>query len=80
MTREATERCLAKPTAQAIRAAAIRVALDRAGEDVDPAEAYGCVDWFQYEAAPSSQKGDTARLPPSAPGQDAGRNGPSSAH
>jgi hypothetical protein len=49
MTREATERCLAKPTAHALRAAAIRLAQERAGQEVDPRAAYGCVDWFRYD-------------------------------
>jgi hypothetical protein len=80
MTREATERCLAKRSAHAMRAAAIRLALDRAGQDADPAEACGCVDWFRYEASSSPQKEDTASLPAAAPGRDARRDGPSSAH
>jgi len=80
MTREATERCLAKRSAHAMRAAAIRLALDRAGQDADPAEAYGCVDWFRYEASSSPQKEDRASLPPATPGRDARRDNPSSAH
>jgi len=80
MTREATESCIAKRTAHAMRAAAIRLALDRAGQDADPAEAYGCVDWFRYEASSSPEKEGMASRPPAAPGRDAGRDGPSSAH
>jgi hypothetical protein len=80
MTREATERYLAKRTAHVMRAAAIRLALDRAGQDAEPTEAYGCVDWFRYEASSLPQKEDTASRPPAAPGRDAGRDGPSSAH
>lgn len=79
MTREVTERCLAIRTAHAMRAAATRLALDRAGHDVDPAEAYGCVDWFLYEASSHPPEEETAR-PPAAPGRDAGRGGASSAH
>ena len=52
MTREAAERILANRTARAIRTAAIRWARKRAVEDPDPAEAYGCVDWFRYDVAP----------------------------
>lgn len=80
MTREATESCLAKRTARAMRAAAIRVALDRAGQDADPAEAYGCVDWYRYEASSPPHEEEMQRLPRGAPGRDAGRDGPSSAH
>ena len=80
MTREVTERCLAKRNAHALRAAAIRLALDRAGRDADPAEAYGCVDWFRYEASLPPQKQNATRPPPAAPGRDAGRDGPSTAH
>ena len=80
MTREATERCLANRAAHAMRAAAIRVALDRAGQEADPAEAYGCVDWFRYEASAPPEKEHTAGLSSATPGRDAGRDGPSSAH
>jgi hypothetical protein len=80
MTREATERCLANRTAHALRAAAIRVALDRAAQDVDAAETYGCVDWFRYEASAAAEKGHTAGLSSVTQGRDAGRDGPSSAH
>ena len=80
MTREATERCLAKRTAHAMRAAAIRLALDRAGRDADPAEAYGCVDWFRYEASSPPEKEAMVSRAPAVPGRDAGRDGPSSAH
>ena len=80
MTREATESCLAERTALAMRAAAIRLALDRAGQDADPAEAYGCVDWFLYEAASPPEKEAVASRLLAAPGRDAGRSGPSPAH
>jgi hypothetical protein len=56
MTRDATETCLAKRTANAMRAAAIRLARERAGEDVDPSVAYGCVDWFRYDVTPPPQQ------------------------
>lgn len=62
MTREAMEKCLAKATAHAMRAAALRVARAGAGEDTDPSLAYGCVDWFRYDATPPPQKTD--RVPP----------------
>ena len=80
MTREAAERCLAKRTAHAMRAAAIRLALDRAGQDADPAETYGCVDWFRYEASSPPHEEDRARLPLAAPGRDGGWDNRSSAH
>lgn len=80
MMREATERCLAKRTAHAMRAAAIRLALDRAGQETDPAEAYGCVDWFRYEASASPQTEGSASRPPASPGRDVRRDGPPSAH
>ncbi len=55
MKREAMEKCIAKRTAHAMRAAAIRLARERAGEDADPVLAYGCVDWYRYEAKPQRQ-------------------------
>lgn len=73
MTREAMEGCLGKRTAHAMRAAAIRLARERAAQDADPALAYGCVDWFQYEVKSPPQE-DT-ELPPSAARPDAGRAG-----
>lgn len=66
MTREATERCLAKPTAHAMRAAAIRLAQERAEQEADPRAAYGCVDWFRYDVGPP---------PPAAARPDAERAG-----
>lgn len=51
MTNE-TERTRAKRAAQAMRAAAIRLALIRVSQESDPALAYGCVDWFRYDAPP----------------------------
>lgn len=55
MMRETTEKSGAQRTAHAMCAAAIRMARERAGEDADPALAYGCVDWFRYDVA-SPQK------------------------
>ena len=69
MTREATERALAKRTASSMRAAVIRLARERAGEDVDPWQTYGCVDWFRYDVT-SPPHG--ARMPPGASRPDAG--------
>ena len=77
MTREATERSLANRTAHAMRVAALRLARERAGEDADPAQAYGCVDWFRYDA-PSPPEHATAP-PPVAARRDAGQGGASSA-
>ena len=59
MTRETMEKCLAKRTAHAMRAAAVRLASERAGQDADPALAYGCVDWFRYDVTSSSQEAGT---------------------
>lgn len=73
MTRETTEKCIAKRTAHAMRAAAIRLARERAGQDPDPALAYGCVDWFRYDVTPP-QKPDT-QLPPAVARPGAGTDG-----
>lgn len=80
MTREVKERRLGKQTEHAIRTAALRLALDRAAQDVDPAEAYGCVDWFPYAASAPSCNEDAPRWFPSTPGHGGGRDGPPSAH
>ncbi len=71
MTRETMDRCLPTRTAHAMRAAAIRLARERAEHEADPALAYGCVDWFQYDVS-SPQRADTA-LQPEAARPDAGR-------
>lgn len=61
MTREATEDRVTKRHAHEIRAAAIRLARERAEQDADPSVAYGCVDWFRYPDLTSpAQQGDTA--------------------
>ena len=60
MTNE-TERTQAQRTAQAMRAAAIRVAMKRAPGESDSTLAYGCVDWFRYDALPQSQEEDAAK-------------------
>lgn len=52
MKREAMEKCIAQRTAHAMRAAAIRLARERAAEEADPSLAYGCVDWFRYDVPP----------------------------
>jgi hypothetical protein len=79
MTKEATETCIGKRTAHAMRAAAIRFAQDRAEHDADPSEAYGCVDWFQYGVTSPPQEEDIA-LPPAAARPYAGRGGAPSGH
>lgn len=56
MMSEATEKCLVKLTAHAMRAAALRLARAGTEEDTDPFLAYGCVDWFRYDATPPPQK------------------------
>lgn len=72
MMREATERSLAKPTAHAMRAAAIRLARERAGEDPDPAQVYGCVDWYRYDVSSPPRRGaqhHRVRLRAAVPGE-----------
>ena len=78
MTREATARGLARRTAHAMRAAAMRLARERAAEDADPSLAYGCVDWFRYDVIAPAQEVATPSAPPVRPG--AGRDGTRSAH
>lgn len=66
MVRETAERKLAQRAAHAMRAAVIRLARERAGREADPAQAYGCVDWFLYDVTP--KKADSAPpLPAAAP-------------
>lgn len=79
MTREATEKCLVTPTAHAMRAAALRLAREAAGEDTDPSLAFGCVDWFRYDVTPPQQKADIA-LPLAAAPSVAGQGPLPSAH
>ncbi len=67
MTNEA-ERAQAQHTAQAMRAAAIRVATKRALGESDPTLAYGCVDWFRYDAVPQPREADPARAAAAARG------------
>ena len=78
MTREATATCLARRTAHAMRAAAMRLARERAAQDADPSLAYGCVDWFRYDVTAPAQEVDGPSAPPLRPG--AGRDGTPSAH
>lgn len=66
MTREAAEKCIAKRTAQAMRAAAMRLARERAAEEADPSLAYGCVDWFRYDVTPPPQESDAGQSPAAA--------------
>lgn len=61
MMREATETGLAQRTAHAMRAAAVRQARERSDSDADPAEAYGCVDWFRYDIHSRGQEEASAR-------------------
>jgi hypothetical protein len=55
MTREVMKIRLAKPTAHAMRAAALRLAREGAGEGSESAAGYGCVDWFRYDVVPPPQ-------------------------
>lgn len=76
MTNE-TERTQAHRTAHAMRAAAIRAAMKRVPGESDPILAYGCVDWFRYDALPQPQEEDAAKAPAAtshdAAGADAAR-------
>ena len=74
MRREPTERCLARRTARAMRAAALRLAREWAAEDADPAQTYGCVDWYRYDVAATSREENAA------PRRAAGPSGGLSAH
>jgi len=79
MMRKVTKKCLANPTAHAMRAAALRLAREGTGEDSDPSAAYGCVDWFRYDVVPPPQPTNAA--PPLAGAPAAARHGVmSSAH
>jgi hypothetical protein len=78
MTKEATDTCLTQRAAHEIRAAAIRLARQRAEHDPDPSLAYGCVDWFRYDVTPS-READTA-VSPAVARPAAGRDGASSGH
>ena len=78
MTNE-TERRAAKRAAHAMRTAALRLALERAGQEPDPTLAYGCVDWFRYDASSQAQEAD-AVVSSSASRHDVGRNESSLRH
>ena len=72
MTREIAKTCIPQRTGHAIRAAAIRLARERAGEEADPTVAYGCVDWFRYDVPPPQQATD--QQPPAPARTHAGRD------
>jgi hypothetical protein len=78
MTNE-TERKVVKRAARGMRAAALRLALERAGQESDPTLAYGCVDWFRYDAPAQSQELDIP-APPMAARRDARRDDASLRH
>jgi hypothetical protein len=61
MTTETMERTLANRAAHAMRTAAIRLARERAGQESDPTLAYGCVDWFRYDAPHTEESPEAAR-------------------
>jgi hypothetical protein len=79
MTGEAMESGLTKRTAHQIRAAAIRLARERAEQDADPSLAYGCVDWFRYDVSLPPREADKAVLSAAAQ-RAAGRDGASLGH
>ncbi len=62
MTNE-MERRAAKRAAHAMRTAALRLALERVEQESDPTLAYGCVDWFRYDATAQTQEAVTPALP-----------------
>lgn len=72
MTNE-TERRVAKRAAHAMRTAALRLALERAGMEADPTLAYGCVDWFLYDAPAQSQEEGAPGSPRATAHHDGGR-------
>lgn len=78
MTTKVTE-CAAERRANAMLAAALRLARERAGQSDDPSLVYGCVDWFRYDVTwPRPEAGGTA--PPAADRPDAGRDAASPGH
>lgn len=79
MNREATENGFTRPNAWAMRAAAIRLARERAKEDADPSLAYGCVDWFRYDVKSLPQEAETVP-PPAGARPGAGRGGATRDH
>lgn len=79
MMRATMENRLAQRTAHAIRAAAIRLARERAAQEADASLAYGCVDWFLYDVKSPPQKEEIAALPAAA-ARGAGGDGASSGH
>lgn len=76
MTNE-TERRVAKRAAHAMRTAALRLALERAGMEADPTLAYGCVDWFRYDAPAHPQEADSPESPAAAHHDDGRGEAPS---
>ncbi|MDE2262961.1 MAG: hypothetical protein KGL45_10590 [Gammaproteobacteria bacterium] len=68
MKRDTADKRLANRTAHALRAATVRLARERAGQDTDPFLAYGCVDWFRYDTTPApAHIADKAPLPAARP-------------
>lgn len=78
MTSE-TDRRAGKRAAHAMRTAALRLALERAGQEPDPALVYGCVDWFRYDASSQAQE-EGAVVSSSASRRDGGRSDSSLRH
>lgn len=79
MTREMMEKCIAQRAAHVLRAATIRLARERAGEEIDPSLTYGCVDWFRYPDASKSRETDEHPSPRSAK-PEVGRSGAAQGH
>ena len=61
MTKETMQQTLEKRAAHAMRTAAIRLALERTAQQSDPTLAYGCVDWFRYDAPDTEEPPEAAR-------------------
>ena len=74
-----TERRIAKRVAQAMRTAALRLALEQAGPESDSAVTYGCVDWFRYDAPSQPEEVDVS-TPLATARHDAGREEASLRH
>lgn len=79
MTNETMERRRAERAAHAMRTAALRLALERSAGESDPTVAYGCVDWFRYDAPSQPEEADAA-VPGTSERHGAGRDGSSLRH
>lgn len=79
MTNDTTERRLEKRAAHALRTAALRLALERSAGESDPTVAYGCVEWFRYDAPLQAAEPGTS-APPTSERHEGERDGSSLRH